>query len=145
MENLDIYILTSIVATLFLTFVIGTYRILQNVDEDSHKYEKEGGPRVQMIKFVGRLFDDQSIPKKEKKIIYEAVRHTLADMESDGVYFPIEVAEKLYKHREELMCEYSGLLSPKAYETVSDLDQKQLLIEIMEADARDGLYNEKTK
>jgi hypothetical protein len=42
----------------------------------------------------------------------------LADMESDGMYFPEYVKEELNKIREEMYCEYSGLPSPKAYEYV---------------------------
>lgn len=116
MENLDIYILTAIVATLFAVFLIGTYRILQNVDEDSYKYEKEGGPRVEMIKFVGRLFDSETIPKKEKKKIFKVMTQTLSDMESDGVYFPKEMKDELQKQKDALNCEYSGLPSVKSYD-----------------------------
>ena len=42
----------------------------------------------------------------------------LADMESNGIYFSEDVKEELEKQREELYCEYSGLLSVKAYEYV---------------------------
>jgi len=42
----------------------------------------------------------------------------LADMESNGMYFSEDVKEELEKQREEFYCEYSGLLSPKAYEYV---------------------------
>ena len=40
----------------------------------------------------------------------------LADMESNGVYFSDEIKEELEKQREELLCEYSGLPSVKAYQ-----------------------------
>ena len=116
MEKLDIIILTSVVATLFLVFIIACYRELKNVDENSYKYEKEGGPRVQLLNFVGGLFDDQTIPKEDKKLIYKAMNRTIADMESDGLYFPQDVKEELKKRREELNCEYSGLPSVKSYE-----------------------------
>lgn len=43
----------------------------------------------------------------------------LADMESNGVYFSEEIKEELEKQREEMYCEYSGLLSVKAYEYVN--------------------------
>lgn len=116
MEKLDIIILTSIVATLFLVFFIAVYRELKNVDEDSYKNQKEGGPRVQLINFVGSLFDDQSIGNEDKKMIFKAMNRTIADMESDGLYFPESVKEELKKRREELNCEYSGLPSVKSYE-----------------------------
>ena len=40
----------------------------------------------------------------------------LTDMESNGMYFSEDVKAELEKQREELYCEYSGLLSVKAYE-----------------------------
>ena len=42
----------------------------------------------------------------------------LADMESNGMYFSEDVKDELEKQREEFYCEYSGLLSVKAYEYV---------------------------
>lgn len=50
--------------------------------------------------------------KYEKK----AMIRTISDMESDGVYFSDDVKEQLKKQRQELLCEYSGLPSVKAYE-----------------------------
>jgi hypothetical protein len=61
-----------------------------------------------------KLFDEE-VPKKEQKVIYNAVKRTISDMESNGMYFPDEVKEKLKEYREEMHCEYSGLPSPKAY------------------------------
>jgi len=40
----------------------------------------------------------------------------LSDMESDGVYFPEDIKIKLKEHREESICEYSGLPSVEFYE-----------------------------
>ena len=118
MEKLDIIILTSVVATLFLVFFIACYRELKNIEENPNKYQKEGGPRVELINFVGGLFDDQSIAKDDKKMIYKAMNRTIADMESDGLYFPEEVKDELKKRREELNCEYSGLPSVKSYQNL---------------------------
>jgi len=89
MENLDIYILTSIVATLFAVF---------------------------LFVLAAKLFEDEKVPKRDKEIIYKAVNRTIADMESDGIYFSEDAKEELRKQRDELHCEYSGLPSPKAYE-----------------------------
>jgi hypothetical protein len=47
----------------------------------------------------------------EKYILYRP----LSDMESDGVYFPDYIREKLEKEREEEVCHYSGLPSLKMY------------------------------
>ena len=116
MENLDIVILTSIVATLFIVFFIAVYREFSVMSKQPYKYEKESGPRADMVNFLGNLFDDASTTKKEKKMIYKAMNRTIADMESDGMYFSEDVKEELKRQRDELNCEYSGLPSVKAYD-----------------------------
>lgn len=88
MENLDIYILTSIVASLFGVFIIGIYRTLRDADKNPDKIEKEGGPRVALFNIMAKLFEDETIPEKEKKKVYRVITETLADMESDGIRFP---------------------------------------------------------
>jgi hypothetical protein len=115
MENLDIIVLTTILCTLFVVFGVLMYKELSSVDENTYKTSKDGGPRVYLMKMMGRLFDDE-IPVKERKIIYKAVKRTMADMESDGIYFSEDVKEKLRQYREEMNCEYSGLPSVKSYE-----------------------------
>lgn len=116
MEKLDIIILTSVVATLFAVFIVTMWRELNEVSKRPPDYSSERGPRADMVNFVGSIFDDQSIPKREKKMIVKAMNRTISDMESDGLYFPEEVKEELRKRREELNCEYSGLPSVKSYE-----------------------------
>lgn len=116
MENIDIYILSSIVATLFAVFIITMWRELNVVSKNPPNYSQERGPRADMIKFVGNIFEDKNIPKKEKKMIVKAIARTISDMESDGLYFPDEVREELKRQRDELNCEYSGLPSVKFYE-----------------------------
>lgn len=101
MENLDIYILTSVMVILFLVFIIGIYRAVNDAD---------------MLKLVGKMFNNENIPNKEKKLIYKAIHRTMADMEIDGVYFPKEVKDEMQKQKDALNCEYSGLPSVKSYE-----------------------------
>ena len=115
MENLDIIILTTILSTLFVVFGVLMYKELSSVDNQDYKNSKEGGPRVYLMKMMARLFDDE-LPVKERTVIYKAVKRTMADMESDGIYFPEEVKDKLREYRDELNCEYSGLPSVKSYE-----------------------------
>jgi len=118
MENLDIYILTSVIATLFIVFFVGIYRAIKDVDAVTYTNSgKEGGPRAALFNLMAKLFEDDNLPKEQKKIIHRAVSRTISDMESDGVYFPSEVIEKLEEQREELYCEYSGLPSPMSYDT----------------------------
>lgn len=117
MENLDLIILSTIVSTLFLVFGIFVYRELTN--PDTFKESTEGGPRAQMIKFVGSLFDQtdsKTMPVEQKKVILTSIKRTISDMETDGVYFPEDIKEKLEQKRAELMCEYSGLPSPSSYQ-----------------------------
>jgi len=117
-DNLEIIILSTVVVTLFATFIIVTYRELANAEHNPTPSE-ETGPRANMIKFVGRLFDESATKKmtiKQKEVYYRSINRTIADMESDGVYFPEEVKQKLKEKREELICNYSNLPSVKAYE-----------------------------
>jgi hypothetical protein len=118
MENLDIIILTSIVSTLFIVFGIVMYKEFKNASDQSDDLY-DNGPRANMIRFIGSIFDSEvtsKMTKKEKVAVYKAVKRTISDMESDGIYFPEDVKQKLEKQREEMMCEYSGLPSVKAYE-----------------------------
>ncbi len=130
MENLDIIILTSVVSTLFIVFGVLMYREFSNVEKNGWQYDpnaKKYG-RDALFDMMARLFEDEDvskarkartkISKKDKEIIYKAVNRTIADMESDGIYFPEEVKEQLKEYREEMHCEYSGLPSPKSYENV---------------------------
>ena len=118
MENLDIIILSTIVSTLFVVFGIVMYKELKNASDQSDDLY-ETSPRANMIRFIGSIFDSEStskMTKKEKVAVYNAVKRTMADMESDGVYFPEDVKKELERKREEMMCEYSGLPSVKSYE-----------------------------
>lgn len=120
MENLDILILTSIVATLFVVFFITMYREFNRMETEGYSANpnaKKYG-RDALFDLVVNLFDDTKLPKKQKKVIYKAMFRTIADMESDGVHFPEDVKRELIKQREELICEYSGLPSLKVYESL---------------------------
>ena len=125
MENLDIYILTSVLATLFIVFFVGIYRAIKDVDAGTYVNSgKEGGPRAALFNLMAKLFEDDSLQKEQKKIIHKAISRTIADMESDGIYFPSEVIQKLEKQREELYCNYSGLPSVKSYGEIKKLIEK---------------------
>ncbi len=118
MENLEIIILSTIVTTLFAVFIIGTYREFSKMDKEGYTpnpNEKKYG-REALFVLAARLFEDKKLPKRDKEIIHKAVFRTIADMESDGIYFSEEAKEELRKQRDELLCEYSGLPSVKSYE-----------------------------
>lgn len=117
---MEIIILTCIIVTLFVVFGIATYREFTYMASNEYVPRKqEGGPRADMVNFMGRLFDDEHTSKKltykQKDLIYRAVDRTISDMESDGVYFPENVKEEMKKQKEELYCEYSGLPSVLSY------------------------------
>lgn len=116
MENIDLIILTSVIVILFIVFIVGIYNTVKDIDEESYKHDKEGGPRVAIFKLMAKLFEDEAVSIKDKKTIFKAITRTMSDMESDGVYFSDDVKERLEKEKEELYCEYSGLPSPKSYE-----------------------------
>jgi hypothetical protein len=116
---MEIILLTSIVVTLFVVFGIATYREFSIMSQKDYVYTKETGGRASLVNFMGRLFDNETASKKmtfkQKDLIYKAMHRTIADMESEGIYFPEDVKVEMKKQREELYCEYSGLPSVKAY------------------------------
>lgn len=117
MDNLDIIILTTVISTLFVVFFVAMYKELTKVEKEGWKYDpnaKKYG-REALFVLMARLFDDEQVPKKDKKIIQKAIARTISDMESDGIYFSDEMKSELKKHRDELHCKYSGLPSVMSY------------------------------
>ena len=114
MENLDIIILSSIVTTLFIVFLITLYREFNTMSDTNYQLSKKEGPRGQLVNFIGNLMDDKTIDKKQ---VFKAMSRTISDMESDGIYFPDDVKQELEKQRDELYCEYSDLPSVKSYDS----------------------------
>jgi hypothetical protein len=118
MENLDIIILSTILTTLFIIFIAFSAKELMKGPQVL-KASEDSGPRANLTKFMGKLFDSPVVTKEDsdKKLnVYNSVIKTISDMESDGVYFPEDVKKELIKKREELWCEYSNLPSVKSYE-----------------------------
>jgi hypothetical protein len=114
---MEIILLTSIVVILFVVFGVAVYKEFKVMEETEYKYTKETGPRASLVNFVGKLASNKSLTKKERMIVYKAMKRNIADMESNGVYFDEDVKEILHKQRRELHCEYSGLPSVKSYES----------------------------
>jgi predicted Holliday junction resolvase-like endonuclease len=118
MENLEIIILTTIVSILFVVFFILMYKEFSKMEKEEYTYNpnvKRYG-RDGIYNLLERLFDDETKSKSQKVKLFKTIDRTIADMESDGMYFSQDIKEKLEKEREELFCEYSGLPSPKSYE-----------------------------
>ena len=118
MENLEIIILTTIVSILFVVFFVLMYKEFSKMEKEEYTYKadvKRYG-RDGIYNLLERLFDDDLQTKSQKVKLFKTIDRTIADMESDGMYFSKDIKEKLEKEREELFCEYSGLPSPKAYD-----------------------------
>ena len=119
MENLDVIILSALAATGFLIFIVGCLREFSKMEKEEYKYipdHKKKFGRDAIYDMFENLFNDKTIPKSDKVKLIKTLDRTIADMESDGMYFSNEVKEKLEKEREELFCEYSGLPSVKSYD-----------------------------
>lgn len=84
---MDIILLTAVISTLFIVFIIAVYREFSVMENKTYVFQKESGPRAGLVNFVGNLAVNKSLTTKEKKVIYQAMNRNIADMESDGVYF----------------------------------------------------------
>lgn len=118
MENIDIIILTSIVAIAFVVFIVTSIREFIKMEFNEYQYnpnQKKYG-RDALFDLLEKLFNDDTISKDSKKEIIKTLERNISDMETDGVRFSDNVKEKLEKDREELYCEYSGLPSVKSYD-----------------------------
>ena len=85
--DLDIILLSSIIATLFIVFMIAVYREFSVMEDETYVFQKESGPRAGLVNFVGNLAVNKALSPEQKKVIYLAMHRNIADMESDGVYF----------------------------------------------------------
>lgn len=95
MENLDTYILTTVVVILFVTFIIVTYKEFNKIGKDAYVYDpsvKKYG-RDALFDLAVKLFEEKGLTPKvtKKKKAHKAMQRTIADMESDGVYFPRKI------------------------------------------------------
>jgi hypothetical protein len=99
MENLDIILLTVVVAVAFLVFIVTTLKEFTKMETEVYTdlKSKPSYGRDALYDLLQKLFDDESIPKTDKKTILKTIGRTMADMESDGPYFPEEIKEKLAK------------------------------------------------
>jgi hypothetical protein len=99
MENLDIILLTAVVAVAFLVFIVTTLKEFTKMETEVYTdlKSKPSYGRDALYDLLQKLFDDESIPKTDKKTVLKTIGRTMADMESDGLYFPEEIKEKLAK------------------------------------------------
>ena len=83
MENLDIVILTSVISILFLVFIIATYREFTAMGKTDFVAGKESGPRANLMFFIGSLFNDERIDKKQRIQLLKVVKETIEVLENE--------------------------------------------------------------
>jgi hypothetical protein len=91
--DIDIILLTAVISTLFIVFIIAVYREFSVMENETYIFQKESGPRAGLVNFIGNLASNKSLTPEEKKVIYKAMHRNIADMESDGVYFDNSLKE----------------------------------------------------
>ena len=96
--EIDVIILSVIVVTLFIVFIIAVYREFSVMENETYTFQKEKGPRAGLVNFVGNLVANKSLSVEEKASIYKAINRNIADMESDGVYFD-EVVKEIVREK----------------------------------------------
>lgn len=100
--DMDIILLTAVISTLFIVFIIAVYREFSVMENETYVFQKESGPRAGLVNFVGNLALNKSLTHEEKKVIYKAMHRNIADMESDGVYFDSSLKEIVQDQMEDL-------------------------------------------
>lgn len=113
MINIEIVILTCVVSTLFVIFIFGPLFYAQAVKDIPHEDRSKIG--LYIIKTIDRMGKDKTMSLREKKKTFKGIRRTMADMETDGVYFPEYIKEEI-KQKEVEICQYSGLPTVNSYE-----------------------------
>ena len=79
-NNTDIIVLTSVIIVLFLVFIIATVRELNTISTTKFVEKEEGGPRAEMMRFIGKLFTDDRIDAGKKITFMNAVKPIIDDL-----------------------------------------------------------------
>ena len=116
--DIDIILLTAVISTLFIVFMIAVYREFSVMENETYVYQKESGPRAGLVNFIGNLAVNKSLTKEEKKVIYKAMHRNIADMESDGVYFDNSLKE-IVQDQIEVLDKDEQKPAPKVKKTAS--------------------------
>jgi len=109
MENIDVIILTVLVVVAFVIFIASSIKEFTKMEEKPYKYEKASGfTRAALFNVLSALFDDEEIPEKSREKFKNTLKRTIADMETDGVYFD-ELAKKSREKQEKESKGNSGM------------------------------------
>ena len=79
-NNTDIIVLTSVIIVLFLVFIIATVREFNTMSTTEFVEKEEGGPRAEMMRFIGKLFTDDRIDAGKKITFMNAVKTVMEDL-----------------------------------------------------------------
>ena len=79
-NNTDIIVLTSVIIVLFLVFIIATVREFNIMSTTKFVEKEEGGPRAEMLRFIGKLFTDDRIDAGKKITFMNAVKTAMEDL-----------------------------------------------------------------
>ena len=79
-NNIDIIVLTSVIVVLFLVFIIATVRELNTTSPTKFVEKEEGGPRAEMIRFIGKIFTDDRIDAGKKITFMNAAKTVIEDL-----------------------------------------------------------------
>ena len=82
-NNTDIIVLTSVIIVLFIVFIIATVRELNTISTTKFVEKEEGGPRAEMLRFIGKLFTDDRIDAGKRITFMNAVKPMLDDMQKE--------------------------------------------------------------
>ena len=82
-NNTDIIVLTSVIIVLFIVFIIATVRELNTISTTKFVEKEEGGPRAEMMRFIGKLFTDDRIDAGKKITFLNAVKPIIEDLQRD--------------------------------------------------------------
>ena len=82
-NNTDIIVLTSVIIVLFLVFIIATVREFNIMSTTKFVEKEEGGPRAEMMRFIGKLFTDDRIDTGKKIAFMNAVKTAMEDLPAE--------------------------------------------------------------
>ncbi len=82
-NNTDIIVLTSVVIVLFIVFTIATLREFNTMSTTKFVEKEEGGPRAEMMRFIGKLFTDDRIDAGKKIIFMNAIKTVIEDLKPE--------------------------------------------------------------
>ena len=82
-NNTDIIVLTSVIIVLFIVFIIATVREFNTISNTKFIEKEEGGPRAEMMRFIGKLFTDDRIDAGKKITFMNAVKPLIEDLPTE--------------------------------------------------------------